>query len=91
MKTLDTKQIKEALASAQAWKKSGQAISRTRQFKDFGEAMRFVNAVAWIAEKAGHHPDIDIRWNKVTLALTSHDAGGLTQKDFTLAKEFDAL
>jgi len=51
--------------------------------------MRFVNAVAVLAEKAGHHPDIDIRWNKVTLALTTHDQGGLTEKDFALAKKFD--
>jgi len=50
-----------------------------------------VNAVAEAAEKAWHHPDIDIRWNKVTLALSTHDAGGLTEKDFALAKEFDAL
>jgi 4a-hydroxytetrahydrobiopterin dehydratase len=48
-----------------------------------------VNAVARLAEKAWHHPDIDIRWNKVTLTLTTHDAGGLTKKDFALAKKFD--
>jgi 4a-hydroxytetrahydrobiopterin dehydratase len=53
--------------------------------------MQFVNAAAEIAEAAQHHPDIDIRWNKVTLALTTHDAGGLTEKDFALAKKFDEL
>ena len=51
--------------------------------------MKFVNRVAKLAERAGHHPDIDIRWNKVTLALTTHDAGGLTEKDFKLALRFD--
>jgi len=66
-------------------------IHRTYQFKDFPAAMKFVNAVARAAEKAWHHPDIDIRWNKVTLALTTHDAGGLTEKDFSLAAKFDRL
>jgi 4a-hydroxytetrahydrobiopterin dehydratase len=53
--------------------------------------MVFVNEVASAAEAAGHHPDIDIRWNKVTLALTTHDQGGLTEKDFALARKFDRL
>ena len=53
--------------------------------------MKFEDAVAKVAEKEQHHPDIDIRWNKVTLALTTHDAGGLTEKDFALAKKFDEL
>ena len=54
-------------------------------------AVRFVNQVAKLAEAAWHHPDIDIRWNKVTLTLTTHDAGGLTRKDFVLARKFDRL
>ena len=66
-------------------------ISRTFEFADFPAAMKFVNPVARAAEKSCHHPDIDIRWNKVTLALTTHDAGGLTEKDFTLAAKFDSL
>ena len=66
-------------------------ISRTFEFKDFPAAIKFVEAVAALAEQAWHHPDIDIRWNKVTLALTTHDAGGLTEKDFTLAKQFDGI
>ena len=66
-------------------------ILRTFQFKDFPAAIKFTNAVAELAEEAWHHPDIDIRWNKVTLSLTTHDAGGLTEKDFALAKKFDAL
>jgi 4a-hydroxytetrahydrobiopterin dehydratase len=84
-------QIKSALAKIPDWKKEDALISRTFQFKDFPAAMKFVNAVAVAAERAWHHPDIDIRWNKVTLALTTHDAGGLTQKDFDLAREFDQL
>ena len=83
--------IKTALATVPKWKKRGSAaIVRTYLFKDFVVAMKFVNAVANLAEKACHHPDIDIRWNKVSLWLTTHDAGGLTQKDFALAAKLDA-
>lgn len=91
MAKLTTAQIKSALPSVPDWKKQGAAISRTFQFKDFPAAIKFVNVLAKPAEKAQHHPDIDIRWNKVTLSLTTHDAGGLTQKDFDLAKKFDRL
>ena len=89
MKKFTAVQIKSALASVPDWKKKSTVISRTFQFKDFPAAIKFVDAVARIAEQAWHHPDIDIRWNKVTLALTTHDAGGLTKKDFALAKKFD--
>ena len=91
MKKLNSVQITSALAKIPGWKKKADAISRTFQFKDFPAAMKFVGAVAGLAEQAWHHPDIDIRWNKVTLALTTHDAGGLTRKDFDLARQFDQL
>lgn len=91
MKKLSPAQIKTALASVPDWKKKGATITRTFQFKDFPAAIKFVNALAKIAEKEWHHPDIDIRWNKVILALSTHDAGGLTERDFNLAKRFDAL
>lgn len=91
MAKLNAAQIKTGIKSVPDWKKSGSDITRTYQFKDFVVAMKFVNAVAKLAEKAGHHPDIDIRWNKVTLALSTHSEGGLTEKDFKLAKQFDRL
>ncbi len=91
MASLNATQIKAALKTVPDWKKTGAAISRTFQFQDFVAAMKFVNAVAKLAEKAWHHPDIDIRWNKVTLTLTTHSEGGLTGKDFQLAKQFDRL
>ena len=69
----------------------GATIVRTFEFKDFPAAIKFVAAVAALAEQAWHHPDIDIRWNKVTLTLSTHDAGGLTEKDFALARQFDQL
>ena len=89
MTILSAAQIKSALATRPDWKQQGRAIARTFQFKDFPAAIKFVNAVAKLAEKAWHHPDIDIRWNKVTLTMTTHDAGGLTEKDFSLADKFD--
>ena len=89
MKKLDATEIKAALVTVPEWKLQAEAIVRTFQFKDFPAAIQFVNAAAELAEQAWHHPDIDIRWNKVTLTLTTHDAGGLTEKDFELARKFD--
>ncbi|HEY3762017.1 MAG TPA: 4a-hydroxytetrahydrobiopterin dehydratase [Verrucomicrobiae bacterium] len=84
-------QIVISLGSLPDWSRNGEVISRTYQFKDFPAAVKFVNAIAEAAEQAWHHPDIDIRWNKVTLALTTHSAGGLTEKDFAFAKKADEL
>jgi 4a-hydroxytetrahydrobiopterin dehydratase len=91
MATLTANAIRAALPAVPLWRKRGAVIRRTFTFADFPPAMKFVNAVARLAEKAGHHPDIDIRWNRVTLALTTHDAGGLTAKDFELAARLDRL
>jgi 4a-hydroxytetrahydrobiopterin dehydratase len=88
---LDEAKIFTALVSVPAWQRNGDVISRTFQFRDFPAAMKFTAVVAELAEEAWHHPDIDIRWNKVTLTLTTHDAGGLTEKDFVLARQFDKL
>jgi 4a-hydroxytetrahydrobiopterin dehydratase len=83
--------IPQALASIPNWQLQDGKIARTFQFKDFPATIQFVQSVAVLAEQAWHHPDIDIRWNKVTLTLTTHDAGGLTEKDFALARQFDRL
>jgi 4a-hydroxytetrahydrobiopterin dehydratase len=91
MSKLSPVQIRAALRSVPEWRKQGRIIRRTYRFNDFPAAMRFVNAVARRAEEAWHHPDIDIRWNQVTLVLTTHDAGGLTDKDFDLAAKCDRL
>jgi len=87
---MDEAGIVLALSALPQWQRAGEIISRTFVFKDFPAAMNFVNVVAELAEQAQHHPDIDVRWNKVTLALTTHDAGGLTEKDFALARQCDA-
>ncbi len=91
MPKLTARQVTTALNNIPGWKKKGGAIVRRFEFKKFPPAIKFVNGVAKIAEKEQHHPDIDIRWNKVTLLLTTHDEGGLTEKDFRLAKKFDRL
>jgi 4a-hydroxytetrahydrobiopterin dehydratase len=84
-------QIDARLNSLQNWRRKGNEIVKTFEFRDFVHAMGFVNAVALSAEKANHHPDIDIRWNKVTLSLSTHSAGGLTERDFELARTIDEL
>jgi len=84
-------QTKAALRFLPEWTKKGSTITRTFQFRDFSTAIEFVNALARLAERAAHHPDIDIRWNKVALTLTTHDEGGLTEKDFELATQIDRL
>jgi 4a-hydroxytetrahydrobiopterin dehydratase len=73
------------------WTRQGDELVKTVTKKNFAEAMQFVNAVAGAAEAANHHPDIAISWNKVTLRLSTHDAGGLTQLDLDLAGRIDGL
>jgi 4a-hydroxytetrahydrobiopterin dehydratase len=82
-------QITDGLAAIPKWKLNDGNLERTFAFTDFREAMSFVNSVAALAERAGHHPDIDIRYNQVRLALSSHDAGGITETDFALASEIE--
>ncbi len=91
MNKLDALAIRVALNALPLWRRKKSVITRTFEFADFPAAMRFVQRAGRSAEKANHHPDIDIRWNKVTLALTTHDAGGLTEKDFALAARLDQL
>ena len=83
-------EIEEFLRKTPTWKRKGEEIERTYELPTFPEAIQFVNRVAQIAEANDHHPDIDIRWRKVTLRLTTHDAGGLTWRDTKSAAEFDA-
>ena len=83
---VDEIELREALANRlREWKKSADALERTFEFPDFKTAMEFVNGVAEKAELYGHHPDITINYNKVKFSLTSHDAGGITRRDLTLA------
>jgi 4a-hydroxytetrahydrobiopterin dehydratase len=91
MSLLSSEMVQEKLRSLPHWKLEGKEIVRRWEFPDFVQAMAFVNQVAEKAEKAGHHPDIDIRYNKVRLALISHDKGGLTERDMKMAQAIDSL
>ena len=83
--------ITAELAAVPGWEHSGDDIVRTVTREDFRAAMLFVGAVAYLAEEANHHPDILIQWNRVTLTLSTHSAGGLTSYDFMLARQIYAL
>jgi 4a-hydroxytetrahydrobiopterin dehydratase len=91
MPLLKEKELVTKLKTIKGWNLAGNEITKSFKKKDFVRAMGFVNSVALLAEKANHHPDIDIRWNMVTLTLSTHSEGGLTDKDFNLAKEIENL
>ena len=91
MAKLTTEQLDKALDHLPGWAEDGGAIRKLFQFEDFITAMSFVNRVAELAEMHGHHPDIDVRYNKVLLALVTHDQGGITALDTGLAGEIDEL
>ena len=91
MAALSHNDAQSRLAKLPGWSIENGELVRTFQFKDFVSALAFVNRVGQEAERAGHHPDIDIRYNKVRIALVTHDAGGLTEKDFSLAARANSL
>lgn len=86
MSRLDETEVARRLAALSGWERRGDEIRRTFAFADFKAALAFVNRVGALAEAMNHHPDIDVRYSRVTLALTTHDAGGLTARDFELAE-----
>ena len=91
MTPLGESEIQHRLARVPGWqRRGGGEITRTFTFPDFAGAMAFVNRVAGLAEAANHHPDIDIRYANVTLTLSTHDASGLTERDFALAEAIGA-
>ena len=85
MRLFSAEEAQSRLDSLPGWKIEEGMLVKTFKFKDFLSALHFVNRVGELAEAAGHHPDIDIRYNRVRLSLMTHDAGGLTEKDFNLA------
>jgi 4a-hydroxytetrahydrobiopterin dehydratase len=87
---LGESEIAVRLAALPGWMREGDVIRRAFTFPAFAEGIRFVDRVAVLADAADHHPDIDIRWTTVTMALSTHSAGGLTAKDFELAAQIDA-
>jgi 4a-hydroxytetrahydrobiopterin dehydratase len=88
---LSEQDVQAKLSQLSDWTQDGKMITTVRTFKDFITAIEFVNKLVEPAEAAGHHPDIAISYNKVTIHLTTHDAGGLTEKDFAMAKTISTL
>jgi 4a-hydroxytetrahydrobiopterin dehydratase len=84
-------EIQHALVNLHAWNYEHNELHKTLEFVDFAMAMVFVNAIALLSEEKNHHPDIDIRWNKVTLSLATHSEGGVTEIDIELAEAIDSL
>lgn len=88
---LNADEIREWLTKLNGWDLQENQIQKKYAFKDFREAIAFLIRVAFLAEQMDHHPDIDIRYNKIFLKLTTHSAGGLTEKDFHLAHQIDSI
>ncbi|MGB3403347.1 MAG: 4a-hydroxytetrahydrobiopterin dehydratase [Microcoleaceae cyanobacterium] len=88
---LSASQIQNLSAEVPEWTVEGKQLKIVKTFEDFVKAIDFVNQLVEPAEAAGHHPDLTISYNKVTISLTSHDAGGLTEKDFEMAKTISSL
>ena len=91
MGLLSESQIQECLRTLAGWQLKGNEITKTYAHKDFIDSISFITRVAILAEKANHHPDILIQYNKVTLTLSTHSEGGLTENDFNLAKKIDLV
>ena len=91
MSTLNATQIQDVVRALPGWKHENGSLVRDYSFTDFVLAFAFVTRLALMAEKEGHHPDIDIRYNKVRVALVSHDAGGITNRDAAMAAEIQKL
>jgi 4a-hydroxytetrahydrobiopterin dehydratase len=91
MARLDDQQIEEKLGGLQGWQRTGDAISKSFELQDFKGSVDFVNSLTPEAEDMNHHPDLEISWNKVTVTITTHSEGGLTDNDFELAKRIDSV
>lgn len=91
MSVLSDEQVTERLAGLDGWTRQGDSIVHVATVADFKAAILYVGAVAHLAESANHHPDVTIQWNKVTLTLSTHSAGGLTANDFALAEQINRL
>jgi 4a-hydroxytetrahydrobiopterin dehydratase len=91
MARLSDEEIEERLGELDGWERSGDAISRSFDKGDFKGSVEFVNAILPVAEEMNHHPDLEISWKTVNVAITTHSEGGLTDNDFQLARRIEAL
>ena len=83
-------EIQRALGSLSGWSRRGDTLTKTFTFEKFADGIAFVDRVAKVADTMDHHPDIDIRYTRITLSLSTHDAGGITQSDLTLAERIES-
>ena len=91
MDLLPDEEIESRLAALDDWSREGDAIAKTFKNEDFVGSVRFVDALVEPAEEMGHHPDLSLSWDEVTVSITNHAAGGLTESDFELAKRIDGI
>lgn len=91
MELLDDQAIQTRLADLDGWERDGDAITKTFELDDFVGSVEFIKRLVEPAEDMNHHPDLSVSWNEVTVSITTHAAGGLTENDFELAKRIDAV
>jgi 4a-hydroxytetrahydrobiopterin dehydratase len=91
MPLLSDAEVETALAALPGWSRSGAEIEKTYECASFPDAVAFVVRIGFLAEAADHHPDLDVRWRRVRVALTTHDSGGLTENDTALAKQIEGV
>jgi 4a-hydroxytetrahydrobiopterin dehydratase len=91
MPVLSDAEVESALCALPGWSRSGAEIEKTYECASFPDAVAFVVRIGFLAEAADHHPDLDIRWRRVRVALTTHDSGGLTENDTALAKQIEEV
>lgn len=89
MAKLDQEQITERLKTLPGWEQKDNAITKRYKFKEFMDGIHFINQIAEVAERMDHHPDIAINYTRITFTLSTHDQGGITEKDFKLAHEIE--
>ena len=88
---LSTAEVGAHLAALPGWKLEGNALTKTFRFPGYGETIAFVNAVAAVAQREDHHPDLSVTWGRITVKLSTHSAGGITDKDFDLARKIEEV
>jgi 4a-hydroxytetrahydrobiopterin dehydratase len=91
MSKLSSSEAQEFLKSLRGWRLDGAKLVKVIEFKNYHETMAFVNALAWVSHRSDHHPDLSVGYNKVRVEYSTHDVGGLSEKDFACAAKCDAL
>lgn len=91
MALLNDEEVQGQLANADGWEREGDSITRTFELADFVGSVAFINRLLDPAEAMGHHPDLSVSWNRVTVSISTHSEGGITANDFELAKRIDAV